>query len=99
MYYATLFHRFDVLAQQLPGDLPQVKAADHTVARCQDRVVCLHPTLPELPALFGMPNQGFNASAAICKAGAGLRLTLCQTPISRPGCWRPNSFRPFTAPR
>jgi hypothetical protein len=39
-----------------------------------------HPTLTELPALFGMPNQGFNASSATGKASVHLRLTLRQTP-------------------
>jgi hypothetical protein len=64
----------------MPDELTQVEAAYRAVARCQGRVVCLHPTLPELPALFGMPNQGFNASAAIGKAGTSLRLTLRKTP-------------------
>jgi hypothetical protein len=69
----------------MPDELTQVEAAYRAVARCQGRVVCLHPTLPELPALFGMPNQGFNASAAIGKAGTSLRLTLRKTPIRLPG--------------
>src|SRR4029434_3372324 len=64
----------------MPDELTQVEAAYRTVARGQGRVVCFHPTLAELPALFGMPNQGFNTSAAIRKASASLRLTLRQTP-------------------
>ena len=69
----------------MPDELTQVEATYRVVARCQGRVVCFHPTLPELPALFGMPNQGFNASAAIRKAGASLRLTLCKTPDIQTG--------------
>ena len=79
MDYTTLSHGFDVLAQQVPDELPQVEAAYRAVARCQGRVVCFHATLTELPALFGMANQGFNTRAAICKAGVGLRVTLRQT--------------------
>ena len=60
----------------MPYELTQVEGTYRTVARCQGRVVGFHPTLPELPALFGMPNQGFNTRAAIGKAGAHLRLPL-----------------------
>src|SRR5215468_4706460 len=69
----------------MPYELPQVETAYRTVARCQGRVVGFHPTLPELPALFGMPNQGFNTRAAIGQAGANLRLPPRQTPHSQPG--------------
>src|SRR5215510_9627260 len=82
--YTVLFHSFDVLAQQMPEELPQIEAAYRTVARGQGRVVGFHPTLPELPALFGMSDQGFNTSAAICQAGAHLRLPLWQTPDIQP---------------
>src|SRR5262245_64657232 len=64
----------------MPDELTQVEAAYRAVARCQGRLVCFHPTLTELPALFGMPNQGFDASAAIGKASVHLCLTLRQTP-------------------
>jgi hypothetical protein len=80
MSYATLAHWFDVLAQQMPYELTQVEAAYRAVARCAGRVVCFHPTLTELTALFGMPNQGFNAGSAIRKAGMSLRFTLRKTP-------------------
>jgi len=69
----------------MPEELPQVEAAYRTVARGQGRVVGFHPTLPELPALFGMPDQGFNTSAAIGKASAHLRLPRSQTPHSQTG--------------
>jgi len=61
-------------------ELTQVEAAYRAVARCEGRVICFHPTLAELPALFGMTNQGFNAGSAIRKASASLRLALRQTP-------------------
>jgi|SRR5215468_2923101 len=69
----------------MPEELTQVEATYRAVARCQSRVICFHPTLPELPALFGMPNQGFNTRAAICKAGANRRLPLRQPPNIQTG--------------
>src|SRR5215813_12609907 len=78
----------------MPYELPQVEAAYRTVARCQGRVVSFHPTLPELPTLFGMPNQGFNTSAAIGKAGAHLRLPPRQTPHIQPGLLETKLLQP-----
>jgi len=69
----------------MPEELPQVEAADRTVARGEGRVVSFHPTLPELPALFGMPHQGVNTRAAIGQAGAHLRLPLRQPCHSQTG--------------
>jgi hypothetical protein len=60
-------------------ELTQVEAAYRAVTCCESRVVCFHPTLAELPALFGMTNQGFNAGSAIRQASASLRLTLRMT--------------------
>jgi hypothetical protein len=94
MYYTTLSHGFDVLAQQMTDELTQVEAAYRAVARCQGRVVCLHPTLTKLPALFGMPNQGFNAGSAIRKAGASFRLTLRQTPDIQTGLLETQLLQP-----
>jgi len=67
----------------MPYKLTQVEATDRTVARCQGRLVCFHPTLPELPALFGMANQGFNAGSTIRKAGTRCRLSLRKIPESQ----------------
>src|SRR5262250_1670053 len=78
----------------MPEELPQVEAAYRPVARGQGRVVCFHPTLPELPALFGMPNQGFNTSAAICQARVHLCLTLRQTPDIQPGLLETKLLQP-----
>ena len=64
-------------------ELTQIEAADRTVARCQSRIVGFHPTLTELPALFGMPNQGFNAGSTIRKAGTSCRLSLRKIPESQ----------------
>jgi len=69
----------------MPYELTQVEGTYRTVARCQGRVVGFHPTLPELPTLFGMPNQGFNTRAAICQARVHFCLTLRQTPSLQPG--------------
>src|SRR5215216_2778948 len=69
----------------MPYEWRQVEASYRAVTRGQGCVVCLHPTLTELPALFGMPNQGFNAGSAIRKAGASLRLTLRKTPDIQAG--------------
>src|SRR5262245_869178 len=79
----------------MPEELPQVEAAYRTVARGQGRVVGFHPTLPELPALFGMPDQGFNTRAAICQAGAHLRLPLWQTFHIQTGLLEPKLFQPL----
>src|SRR5215831_5947893 len=79
----------------MPEKLPQVEAAYRTVARSQGRVVCFHPTLPELPALFGMPNQGFNPSAAICQARVHLCLTLPQTPDIPAGLLETKLLQPW----
>src|SRR5215510_2720963 len=79
----------------MPYELPQVEAAYRTVARCQGRVVCFHPTLPELPALFGMPNHGFNTSAAISQAGANLRFPSRQTPNLQTGLLETKLLQPF----
>jgi hypothetical protein len=78
----------------MPDELTQVEAAYRTVARCQGRVVCFHPTLTELPALFGMPNQGFNTSAAICQARVNLCLPLRQTPYIQPGLLETKLLQP-----
>jgi hypothetical protein len=56
-------------------ELTQVETVYHTVAHCQSCLVCFHPTLTELPALFGMANQGFNAGSTIRKAGTSRRLS------------------------
>jgi hypothetical protein len=85
----------DVLAQQMPYELTQVEAPYRAVTRCQGRVVGFHPTLTELPALFGMPNQGFNTSAAICKAGANRRLTLRKTPTIQTRLLETQLLEPF----
>jgi hypothetical protein len=58
--------------EQMMYELTQVEAAYRAVAGCEGRVVCFHPTLAELPALFSMTNQGFNAGSAIRKASASL---------------------------
>src|SRR5215471_13965074 len=80
----------------MPDELTQVEAAYRTVARGQGRVVCFHPTLPELPALFGMPNQGFNPSAAICQARVHLCLTLLrQTPDIQAGLLETTLLQPW----
>src|SRR5215468_11026348 len=79
----------------MPYELPQVEAAYRTVARGQGRVVCFHPTLPELPAVFGMPNQGFNTSAAIGKAGANRRLPLRKTPHIQARLLETKFLQPF----
>src|SRR5262245_20547585 len=79
----------------MPEELAQVEAAYRTVARCQSRVVGFHPTLPELPAVFGMPNQGFNPRAAIGKAGAHLRLPPRQTPDIQPGLLETKLLQPL----
>ena len=79
----------------MPEELPQVEAAYRTVARGQGCVVCFHPTLPELPALFGMPDQGFNTSAAIGKAGAHLHLPLWQTFHIQTGLLETKLLQPF----
>src|SRR5262245_6712082 len=78
----------------MPSELPQVEAADRTVARGLGRIVGFHPTLPELPALFGMPNQGFNTSAAIGKAGANLRFPPRQTPHIQTGLLETTLLQP-----
>src|SRR5262249_42871343 len=79
----------------MPDELTEVEAAYGTVARCQGRVVCFHPTLPELPTLFGMPNQGFNTRAAIGKAGAHLRLPPRQAPDIQTGLLETKLLQPF----
>ena len=40
-------------------------------------------SLTELPALFGMANQGFNAGSTIRKAGTSCRLSLRKSPESQ----------------
>ena len=78
----------------MPDELTQVEAADRTVARCQGRLVGFHPPLPELPAWFGMANQGFHAGSTISKAGTRCRLSLRQSPESQPGLLEPTRLKP-----
>src|SRR5262245_57921706 len=62
------------------------------VARCHGRVVCFHLTLTELLALFGVPNQGFNARTCpgrrwCCRGGTSARsgrLAACACPTPAP---------------
>jgi hypothetical protein len=68
----------------MTDELTQVEAAYRAVARCAGRVVGFHPTLAELPALFGLTTQGVTAGAAIRKASASLHLALRQTPALQP---------------
>ena len=64
----------------MPDELAQVEAAYRAVTRGQGRVVCFHPTLPELPALFGVagvigPTGGtlrYDAIVSISPANKGL---------------------------
>src|SRR2546430_7071358 len=79
----------------MTDELPQIEAAYRAVARGQGRIVCFHPTLTELPALFGMPNQRFNASSAICKASANLRLTPRKTPKIQTGLLEAKRLQPY----
>ena len=78
LYYTILLHRFDVLAQQVTDELPEVEAPDGTVARGQGCLVGFHTALAELAALFGMADQRFDTRPAIHKAGISRRSPLGQ---------------------
>jgi hypothetical protein len=54
MSYATLSHRLNVLAEQVPYELPEVEAPYRGVAGCQGGVIGFHAALTELASVFGM---------------------------------------------
>ena len=95
MDYTTLSHQFDVLAEQVADELPKVEAPNGPVARSKGRVIRFHAALAELTALFGMANQQFDASAAIHKAGVGLRVTLRLRAGIEPRLLKTEFLQPF----
>jgi hypothetical protein len=75
--------------------LPEVEAPNGAVARGKGRIISSHAALAELTALFGMANQRFDTSAAILKAGVGLRTTLRQRAGIEPGLLKTEFLQPF----
>src|SRR5215831_15025073 len=93
--YIPLSYRFDVLAEQMTDELPEVEAPNGTIARGKGRVIRFHAALAALTALFGMANQGFNASATIHQAAVGLRVTRRQRARIEPRLLQTAFLQPF----
>jgi hypothetical protein len=48
----TLLYRFNILAQQVADELPQIEAPYRAVSRCQGRLISFHATLANMSPLF-----------------------------------------------
>src|SRR5262249_41728810 len=90
----TLSHWFDVLAEQVAYELPEVEASNRGVAGCQGGGVGFHAALTELASMFGMADYGLDTSAAVYKAGVGLRIPRRQYAGIEPRLLETKFFQP-----